>query len=365
MKKMRKEFKVFDLQNHKEEWQKYIRMLPEEIRDVYFEPGYYQIYQDAGYGIAECVVYSENDRFIIYPFLKRTLNDLAFNHPYSDYSDIEGAYGINGAGTNVKNIGDEQKFFENFSSEFTAFCIKNRILAEFTRFNSLYNNHHFFFHTSNIKINQSVIVNLTCENLMMDSYEHAVRKNIKKAERNELSWQVIEGGRIDTEQLDQFMAIYKRTMRRNNATDFFYFEKLYFEKLNYELQDKALYFFIFKEDICVSTELVLRGARTAYSFLGGTDSDYYALGSNSFLKHKIHLHLKDQGIKYFYLGGGTTENDGIFKYKKSFAKNSIIDFFIGKRVYFNEEYDDLISQWEQVNPDKKDKYKNYLTRYRL
>nr|WP_319395129.1 GNAT family N-acetyltransferase [uncultured Desulfobacter sp.] len=362
---MHKEFKRFDLYNHKDEWKKYIQMLPEENQDIYFEPGYYQIYQDAGYGVAECVVYSEDNKFIIYPFLRRTLKNIAFDHPYSDYSDIEGAYGINGAGTNVKNIRDERQFFENFSSEFTEFCLKNKILAEFTRFNSLLENHHYFFHTSILKQNQSIIVNLACENLMIDSYAHAVRKNIKKAERNELSWQVVEGTHTTSEQLDQFMVIYERTMDRNNASDFFYFEKSYFEKLNRELQDKALYFFIFKEDICVSTELVLKGAQTAYSFLGGTDADYYALGSNSFLKHKIHLHLKAIGVKYFYLGGGTTDNDGIFNYKKRFAKNGVIDFFIGKRIFFNEEYDNLISQWEQLNPGKKDKYKNFLTRYRL
>ena len=64
------------------------------------------------------------------------------------------------------------------------------------------------------------------------------------------------------------------------------------------------------------------------------------------------------------LGGGVAMRDGIFKYKKSFGKNGVRDFFIGKRIHNQDIYNLLCRTWERKNPAKKEKYKNYLLKYR-
>jgi len=98
--------------------------------------------------------------------------------------------------------------------------------------------------------------------------------------------------------------------------------------------------------------------------LGGTLSKYFEFRPNDILKHEIINVLKQRQYNYFCLGGGSSVDDGIFNYKKKFAKNGIFDFYIGKIIHNQQIYDKVVKQWEEKYPEKKEKYKNYLLKYR-
>jgi len=70
------------------------------------------------------------------------------------------------------------------------------------------------------------------------------------------------------------------------------------------------------------------------------------------------------GIKKFCLGGGTSPADGIFKYKQTFAKAGIVDFYIGKKIHNRPVYDRLCEQWATTFPDQAEKYSQYFLKYR-
>lgn len=53
----------------------------------------------------------------------------------------------------------------------------------------------------------------------------------------------------------------------------------------------------------ISTELVLDGASNCYSYLGGTDSEYFYTRVNASLKYEIIKWAKEKGLKDFVLGG--------------------------------------------------------------
>jgi len=67
------------------------------------------------------------------------------------------------------------------------------------------------------------------------------------------------------------------------------------------------------------------------------------------------------GIRQFLLGGGP---EGVLRYKKTFAANGTIPFYIGKKVHNQTVYDNIVSQWESLNPDKKEVNKHILLKYR-
>ena len=165
--------------------------------------------------------------------------------------------------------------------------------------------------------------------------------------------------------LPAYIGISEKTMLKNRASEFFYFDRKFYNDMNREIRDDVLYFFIYKDKTCVSTELVLKGRQVAYSYLDGTDPEYYVYGANVFLKHNVIKYLKSVGLHYFYLGGGMAMDDEIFNYKKKFSRNGVMDFFIGKKIRNKNAYNEIITLWGRNNSNKIEKYKNILTRYWL
>ncbi|GAI75400.1 unnamed protein product, partial [marine sediment metagenome] len=211
------------------------------------------------------------------------------------------------------------EFRRKFFNVFNEYRRDNNIIAEFTRFNPILENHKFSNYLNIIKNNQNIILDLSIKDIWMNSYEHSTRKNINKAIRNGLKVKYFSGFEITSNYIRQFIDIYVNTMTRNSADDFYYFDKEYFQEITRKLSKNVLYFFTFKDEIAISCELVLLSKKIGYSFLGGTLSKYFEFRPNDILKHEIINVLKKRQYNYFCLGGGSSVDDGIFNYKKKFA----------------------------------------------
>lgn len=337
-------------------WNDYLNSFPPYLRDPYFTSAYYSL-EGAK---AECFVYSEDENIFFYPFIKTKINSLGYNLD-KNYYDIEGAYGYNGA-----IIKDDTKtdFITRARKEFTAYCKEKNIVAEFMRFNPLYENHKYFSDMNIIHVNKNIIVDLNTPDIWMNSYEHSTRKNVKKAIRSNLTYKTIDAKDMSDEHVKTFYDIYCATMQRNSANDEYLFSLEYFLTIKKTLRDNALFIFIFKDESAISAELLLLNTYVAYSFLGGTLEEYFLYRPNDYLKHILIETLKQRGVSFFILGGGVSPDDGIFKYKRNFSKNGIYDFFIGKSIYNKEIYDLIIQQWmKKVDLSIQEKYKNYLLKY--
>lgn len=176
----------------------------------------------------------------------------------------------------------------------------------------------------------NVVRSLTLDEatLWMD-YEHKVRKNVQKARRAGL--RVV----VDTEgkQLDSFLDVYRETMQRRNAEESYLFPRSFFEDIIQKLRGEFVFFQVQKGDAVVSVELVLCSGENLYSFLGGTREAAFGDRPNDLLKHEIILWGRAAGKRRFVLGGGYRPDDGIFRYKLSFAPRGAVPFFVGKRVF--------------------------------
>ena len=82
------------------------------------------------------------------------------------------------------------------------------------------------------------------------------------------------------------------------------------------------------------------------------------------MMHKVSLKFKELGVKNYLLGGGNNPGDNLFKYKRSFSLNGVLDFYIGKKIHNKEVYGLVCKAWESKYPEKKEKYKNFLLKYR-
>jgi hypothetical protein len=349
-------FKILSLTDS-EKWDQYIQQFPIEQQDIYFTADYYRLYEELGDGKAMCFVYKRDDNIALYPFLINSVNELGYDFGKNFY-DIQGAYGYNG----VLFSSLDYQFVLSFFNAFESFCKQQNIIAEFVRIGLFYDSKFQARKNFSVLFNQkNIVVKLLNDNIWNNSYEYSTRKNINKAQRSNLEFHKYTGENISTEFLEAFINIYDKTMQRNNADEYYYFSPEYFKNLSAYLKNKALFYFVSYEEKLISCELVLTNGFNSYSFLGGTDSEYFRLRPNDFLKHNIINDLKNNSGVNFCLGGGT---EGIFRFKKSFCKTGVMDFFIGKKIHNQAIYNEVVEQWKNKYPDKIEIYKNLILKYR-
>jgi hypothetical protein len=346
--------------NKKEEWKHYRDKLPGNVRDIYSSPDYYSLWEKNNTATAKCFIYTKDNFLALYPFLMHRIEKPSLQ-PDNEYFDIQGAYGYNGVFSNS----NDTSFISGFFHSFDEYCRESNIIAEFTRFNPVLKNHSFNRNHTVRKVNRNIIVDLSQDDIWMDSYEHSTRKNVNKAIRSGLEIVSFTGDKMTDEKYSHFYPIYIQTMQRNLAEEEFYFKPEFFINLGKNLGSGAeFYFTLYKKEV-ISSELVLKNDYCAYSFLGGTNQEFYPLRPNDLLKHEIINNLKQQGLKYYCIGGGKTKDDGIFRFKKTFAKKGEVDFLVGEKIHNPDIYNLLIKNWGDSHPDTKDNFKDFFLRYRL
>ena len=337
-------------------WNQYLHELEDNLNDPFFTNEYYQLENKN----AECFVYKDSNNIFFYPYIKTHINSLGYELD-RDYYDIQGAYGYNGA--LVKDSKDLE-FINKAREEFLKYAKDENIIAEFVRFNPLHNNHKYFTDIKPILANKNIVVDLKEEDIWLNSYEYSTRKNVNKALRNNLSYKIIKAKEMTKREIKIFLDIYNSTMTRNNAELEYFFTLEYFTNIADKLKQNALFIFIYKDGVTISTELVLLNDYVAYSFLGGTLKEYFEYRPNDYLKHVLIKEFQKNGLSFFMLGGGISMDDGIFKYKRNFSKNGVYDFYISKSIYNEKIYNQTLKQWsEKVDLTTEEKYSHYLLKY--
>jgi hypothetical protein len=350
------DYEVIDISDS-QKWNGYLQRLPSKQQDIYFTPEYYRLYEELGDGKSKCLVFQKGNNVALYPFLINSINSLGYVLD-KEYFDIQGAYGYNG----VLFSSLDNEFVYSFFNALESFCIQENIIAEFVRIGQFFDSKFHLRNNFSILFNQkNIVINLLNDNLWKESYDYSTRKNINKAIRYDLEFYKTSGEEISLEYLEVFINLYKKTMLRNNADKYYYFNNEYFKNIASYLGNRALFYFVSYKKKLISCELVLTNGYNSYSFLGGTDSEYFYVRPNDFLKHCIINDLKtNKGIN-FCLGGGT---EGIFHFKESFCKSGVAAFYIGKKIHNPSVYDEVVAQWETKYPEKIDRYKNLVLKYR-
>ena len=162
-------------------------------------------------------------------------------------------------------------------------------------------------------------------------------------------------GNISRKKIEEFYDIYISTMDRHAASDSFYHSIDYFINFTSNNPDHCALAIVYKENIAISTELVLLSNDTMYSFLGGTHAQYFKLRPNDYLKINMLNWAREKGLKYYIIGGGLQDGDGLYQYKKKFfPEDPDVNFFTGRKIIDKEVYDQLVKRAisKMKNPPK-------------
>lgn len=309
-----------------------------ESSDPFAHPAYVREFENSA-SVAVCVSWRSGD--IVLPLILRQLRTEAWMTDSSELVDAETPYGYGGP---LVKPGIAEGDRVAFLRDLRAWASRAHVVSLVGRLRVVDKEFELPAHT----IRQNIVrtTQMPLDELWFD-YEHKVRKNVKRAQKHEVKILVDETG----EYLDDFEAIYESTLDRRSAVDRYRFGTDFYRNIIAQLPGTVLFHARLDGKI-VSSEIVLSSDRWAYSFLGGTLPDAFASRANDLLKHEIMTWCHETGKQGFVLGGGYAAEDGIFKYKKSFAPNGLVPFQLWTENFNEQRYDSLVDErgkWERAN----------------
>ncbi|WBB71727.1 GNAT family N-acetyltransferase [Micromonospora sp. WMMD1128] len=303
-------------------------------REVVAHPAYVRLFGDpAG---APMAAYARTSAgFVLYPFVLRPVDAPHLREAGAGWQDIASPYAASSGGPFQEGVSEAEA--KDFWAAFDEWCRSRRVVTEFARL-------HVF---GDRILPYPGQVRPRLPNVLRDlrvpadvrwrEFEHKVRKNVNKARRSGV---VVEADPTGA-RLDDFLAVYSATMDRRGAEETYHFSRAFLEAVIRELTGQFVFFHALHEGRVVSSELALLSADHIWSFLGGTDERAFALRPNDLLKVEMFDWAERHGRIGCLLGGGYRPDDGIFRYKRSFAPDTLLTYCTGSRVLNEPAYDAL------------------------
>jgi lipid II:glycine glycyltransferase (peptidoglycan interpeptide bridge formation enzyme) len=147
-------------------------------------------------------------------------------------------------------------------------------------------------------------------------------------------------------------------MDRDNAEQYYYFGKSFYNSILEDMPQNAQVFWAEKNNQIIAASIMLTGNAYMNYHLSGSLREYSSLAPSNLLLYKAALWGCANGYKTLYLGGGVgSGEDSLFKFKRAFYKGELNNFYIGKKIYDQEKYDALVEMRAEIE-------RNYFPKYR-
>jgi len=338
-------YKIIDVKN--KIWKQIIELYQ---LDIYFYPEYLKIWEDYGDGEVQAFLYESELGKVFYTYLIR---EIPFDNKNENYYDITTPYGY--GGPLILDCKTNNKFLllAEFRNAFNQYAKEEGIISEFIRFHPLIKNHVLF-------VDQDIECEFNRNTVFIDldnsrDADKALLMNMKPQTRNKVRQTLKNGINIifktepSLEDIKNFISLYKLTMGRLNAPEYYFFSLEYFLNCFTLLKNNIELAFVKMEDQIISASIFLFSKKMAHYHLSGYLSEYNKYRPNNFLLYSAGLRYGEMGKKYFHLGGGYRGNDSLYSFKKGFNKNGILDFYIGKKIHNIEIYNLIVEKWKIEN----------------
>ena len=306
--------------------------------DVYYLSGYVKAFQIHGDGDPYLLYYDGNGLRVIYVYMRRktSLNEI--------YDSIT-PYGYGG----VLFDGDTSEYNRKaFWNEYLAKMQDEHIADNFVRYHPILKNSELMKDVSNvIDLGKTVAFDLASPELIWDNIISKNRNMIRKAEKSGIT--IKHGKGMDL--LDKFMDIYNATMAKDNAEEYYYFKRPFYESIHKDLYDNYEVFYAELEDRIIAMSIMIFANGRMNYHLSGSEMEYRHLAPSNLLLYKAAIWGYEQGCKTFHLGGGVgSGEDNLYKFKAAFNRNSDFQFSIGKQIFNQEIYDELVKMRAASDP---------------
>lgn len=145
----------------------------------------------------------------------------------------------------------------------------------------------------------------------------------------------------------EFLEIYRGTMHRVRASDWYLFSDSYFDDLRAALGDQLHLFTVVSPEGLVAAAGLFTGVGGIVQFhLSGTAPDFVKAGPSKLMVHRVRQWAKEAGFRWLHLGGGLgAAKDSLFEFKAGFSDlwNEFSSF---RMVLDAERYTVLAQRWQ-------------------
>ena len=272
------------------------------------------------------------------------IRNIDFGPEPSKYKDVVSPYGYSGPLISPTAAQDDLiSFWDHVDSWYR----NNNVITEFIRFSL--NDNKTSYSGLTVPTLRNVKGVILEEKLQWEKFDKKVRNNFRKAVQNQLSFKLFFQNITNT-QVENFYNIYTSTMTRRKADTELFYSLAYFKEYIHNNPNNCAVALVYLEDKPISTELLLLSDDEVFSYLGGTLSDYFNTRPNDFLKVNVLNWARKTNFKYYILGGGRTDNDQLYQYKKSFfPKDEDVIFYTGRKIVNHEVYNELLLRTKNIS----------------
>lgn len=274
-----------------------------------------------------CATSEEDRRVVLFPLVVRPIAAEPWAAPGERRFDAITPYGYGGPYA----WGPARDRDAEFWRAFAGWCAEERIVSTFARLSLFPEQLSIERAPGAVEVRApNVVVPLTGgADALWRGYDTRVRKWVEVARRAAIQVEVDrEGARLDA-----FLNVYSQTMRRNGAADWYFFPRAFFETIATRLRGHYAFFHALQDGEVVSSDLVLCSQEHVYYFLGGTLAESFPHGPNYLVKHSVASWAIAEGKTGYVLGGGYEPGDGLYRYKRGYARHGEVPFRVACLVH--------------------------------
>ncbi|RNM31022.1 peptidoglycan bridge formation glycyltransferase FemA/FemB family protein [Absicoccus porci] len=325
-------------------------------KDIYYNVYYGKLYENIEHGKLETFEVNSEYGKIEHIFIKREIE----MNTEGKYYDIVTPYGY--GGPIITECNDREKLLAQFEKNFTEYCTENNIVSEFIRFHPIFENALDFKGIYDVVYSRHTVgTNLKdYDDPVQAEFSKSLRREIRKAEKNGVTVRTI----LEPKDLSVFKKLYEETMDRNEADAYYYFPDSYYEYIIKYLGKSVLEIQLIYENEIIASEMYFIEGDLMHAHLLGSSQKMLDLDAGALLEATAARWGHEHGYRYIHHGGGRTsaEDDSLYTYKKKYGKNTEFDFYVGKKIWDREKYDELVAKREGELNHKIDS--DYFPKYR-